>query len=72
MVLFGIFSRPSLDQCAEYGRNGENWLDIGCSVEPTRCLLTCEKYNLTFSAYDNGGFGSDECWCYGHEPVQVY
>ena len=44
-----------------------------CSLGDAICLMNCEELNLEYFKYDNGGFGSSECWCrINNETKQIW
>ena len=73
-ILFTIhinYEYPTLEECTEYIRvNGHGSWD--CATEPTKCLMTCNEFGVTYSRHKEYFLGSN-CWC-NHDgvPLQVY
>jgi len=58
---------PLIETAIEYNNQLDNYCqknDIHpCWSNSVECHTDCNSMNYDFFKYDDGGFGSEECWC---------
>ncbi len=70
-LLFITFMQPMIaerDKICE-----EKEITEQCTSMSIGCAEKCESLGIEYFRYDDGGFGSEECWCKeGGETRQIY
>jgi len=65
--IIAIVTLGSNKECKDRG------IEEGCSRRTVKCYDGCESLGYKLFKYDDGGFGSPECWCLKDgEPKQIW
>lgn len=69
LLLTGCMSQR---ECVDYYKQYDG-INIECTLEPTRCIASCEDFGMKYYRYIPGGFGQDSCVCDDNgEPKNIY